>query len=384
MKLIIKLILGIVLGTLLGLILPNESLIRLLVTFKDVFGQFLGFTIPLIIIFFIGSGIASFGQESGKMLGYTAFIAYISTIFAGFLAYFVATLVLPQIITSGLTNNLIKEAGSYQAFFSLEIAPITGVMTALVAAFVFGIGVTRTKSPTLKNVLDEGKDITEKLIWKIIIPILPFYIATIFAELAADGTVFQTLKIFGMVLLLAVIMHWVWITVLYFTAGAATGRNPLSLIKVMLPAYFTGLGTMSSAATIPVTVRQAKRNQVSEPIADATIPLCATIHLSGSTITLTTCTIAVMLLTQGLSLPSFGLMIQFILLLGVIMIAAPGVPGGAVFAALGILSTTLGFQETALGLMIALYTTQDSFGTATNVTGDGAIALLVDKIMAKN
>ncbi|HLQ70692.1 MAG TPA: dicarboxylate/amino acid:cation symporter [Bacillota bacterium] len=380
MRLIIKLLFGIIIGILVGLVSP-DFVSRAIVTFKVLFGEFLGFTIPLIIIFFIASGIASFGKHSGKMLGYTAGIAYTSTILAGLLAYFVASLVIPVLVGGDAGNA--EEAGGFEAFLDLEIEPLTGVMTALVAAFVFGIGITRTNSPTLKGFFDEGKDITEKMIWKIIIPILPFYIGSIFAELAADGTVFETLKAFGLVLALAVAIHWVWLLILYTAAGAFAGRDPFSALKTMLPAYFTGLGTMSSAATIPVTVKQSKQNKVSDGIADSAVPLCATIHLSGSTITLTICAVAVMVLSNGMEMPSFGIMLQFIMLLGVVMIAAPGVPGGAVIAALGILGSVLGFNETALGLMIALYTTQDSFGTATNVTGDGAIALVVDKVMKR-
>lgn len=380
MKLIMKLLLGIIIGIFVGLV-SSDVVSRIIVTFKELFGELLEFTIPLIIIFFIASGIASFGKQSGKMLGYTAGIAYASTIFAGLMAYLVARLVLPVFVGESAGNA--EEAGGFKSFIDLEIEPLTGVMTALVLAFVFGIGITRVKSPTLRNFFDEGKEITEKMIWKIIIPILPFYIGSIFAELAADGTVFDTLKAFGLVLGLAVVMHWIWLFILYTAAGSVTGRNPISALKTMLPAYFTGLGTMSSAATIPVTVRQAKKNNVSEGISDSAVPLCATIHLAGSTITLTTCALAVTMLTNGMEVPSFGLIIQFILLLGVVMIAAPGVPGGAVIAALGVLGSVLGFDETALGLMIALYTTQDSFGTATNVTGDGAIAMMVDKFMKK-
>lgn len=378
MRLIIKLALGIIIGMLFGLVAP-EFIIKIIVTFKDLFGQFLGFTIPLIIIFFIASGIASFGKHSGKMLGYTSAIAYVSTILAGTLAYIIALITIPLFINR--SGGGAEEAAGFAPFFELTIDPITGVMTALVLAFVFGIGITRIDSPTLRAFFDEGKEITERMIWKIIIPILPFYIASIFAELAADGTVFETLKAFGLVLVTAVIVHWIWLIVLYSVAGGYTGRNPFNALKTMLPAYFTGLGTMSSAATIPVTVRQAKENKVSDGIADSAVPLCATIHLSGSTITLTLCAVAVMVLSNDMSMPTFGMMIPFILMLGIIMVAAPGVPGGAVMAALGILATMLGFDETALGLMIGLYMAQDSFGTATNVTGDGAIALIVDKLM---
>lgn len=377
MRLIFKLALGIIVGIVVGLISP-EIIIRIIVTFKEIFGQFLGFTIPLIIIFFIVSGIASFGKDSGKMLGYTSAIAYGSTILAGTLAFIVALIFIPML---SIQSGGAEEGAGFEPIFEFAIDPATGVITALVLAFVFGIGVTRIDSPVLKSFFDEGKEIIERLIWKIIIPILPFYIASIFAELAADGSVFDTLKTFGLVLILAVAVHWVWLLVLYVVAGTYTGKNPFTALKNMLPAYFTGLGTMSSAATIPVTVRQTKENDVSDGIADSAVPLCATIHLAGSTITLVLCSVAVMVLSSNLSLPTWGMMIPFILMLGIIMMAAPGVPGGAVIAALGLLGTMLGFDETALGLMIGLYMAQDSFGTATNVTGDGAIALIVDKIM---
>ncbi len=381
MKLIGKLVLGIVLGIIIGLVAP-EFLVRVIVTFKEIFGQFLNFTIPLIIIFFIISGIASFGKHSGKMLGITSAIAYTSTVLAGTLAFIVALIVIPMLVGDGGGNA--EEQAGFDPFFELTIDPVTGVMTALVLAFVFGIGITRIESPTIHAFFDEGKEIIERMIWKIIIPFLPFYIASIFAELAADGAVFRTLQTFGIVLLTAIVIHWVWLLVLYTVAGSFTGKNPLSALKTMLPAYFTGLGTMSSAATIPVTVRQTKRNQVGDGVADSAVPLSATIHLSGSTITIVMCSVAVMVLANDMSLPSFGTMLPFIMMLGIIMIAAPGVPGGAVMAALGLLGSMLGFNETALGLMIALYMAQDSFGTAANVTGDGAIALMVDKITGKN
>lgn len=380
MRLIVKLALGIVVGILIGLVAPIE-LSRVIVTFKELFGQLLGFTIPLIIIFFIASGIASFGKGSGKMLGLTSLLAYSSSVLAGILAFIVALIFIPMITSTG---GGAEEAEGFKPFFEMEIDPVTGVMTALVMAFVFGIGITRMNSPTLKSFFDEGKEIIEQLIWKIIIPILPFYIGSIFAELAADGTVFDTLKTFGIVLLIAVIVHWVWLFVLYTVAGTYTGRNPFKALKTMLPAYFTGLGTMSSAATIPVTVRQTKRNGVSEGLADSAVPLSANIHLAGSTITLVLCSVAVMVLSNDLSIPSFGEMFPFILMLGIIMIAAPGVPGGAVIAALGLLTSMLGFDANAQGLMIGLYMAQDSFGTASNVTGDGAIAIIVDKLMGRD
>ncbi|MFZ9682973.1 MAG: cation:dicarboxylate symporter family transporter, partial [Cephaloticoccus sp.] len=269
------------------------------------------------------------------------------------------------------------------AFFALEVPPLFGVISALVAAFVFGIGISANNSETLRTVFAQGCDVIERLLAKVIIPLLPLYIAGVFAAMAADGSVFTTLHAFGTVLVLVVIMHWVWLYVLYITTGILNGRSPLELIRTMLPAYFTALGTMSSAATIPVTLRSVKAAKVSEPIANFVVPLCANIHLSGSTITIVTCTSAVMLMSPGVEIPSLLTMLPFIMMLGVIMIAAPGAPGGAVMSALGLLTSMLGFNEQQVALMIALYLAQDSFGTATNVTGDGVIAVWMDRFFGK-
>src|SRR5690554_3859047 len=253
----------------------------------------------------------------------------------------------------------------------------------LVLAFVLGLGISATRATTIKAASDEGRDIIERLLIKVIIPLLPIYIAGVFAEMAAAGTVFETLKTFGVILILAVALHWVYLTSMFVVAGMRIGKSPIILIKNMLPAYFTALGTMSSAATIPVTLQSVKNNGVNDDIANFTVPLCATTHLAGSTITIVSCTIAVMVLHSSLAIPSFITILPFILTLGVVMLAAPGVPGGAVMSAVGLLGSMLGFGDTAIALMIALYMAQDSFGTACNVTGDGAIALFVDKAASK-
>jgi len=380
MKLILKLLAGMAAGLLLGLAAPG-GLIQLLLTFKGLFGQFIGFMIPLIIVFYIMSGIASLEQSSGKMLGWTVALAYGSTILAGCAAFAVASGVLPSVLDIGVHGA--DKPAALAPLFQLEIKPLFDVMSALVLAFVFGLGIAVTRAAQLKTVVEQGKDIIELVLARVLIPLLPFYIACVFAEMAADGTVFSTLKTFGVVLVLAVLMHSAWLTVLYLVSGAVSGRNPLTLLKTMLPAYFTALGTMSSAATIPVALKSAKNMDVSEPVADFAMPLCATIHLCGSTITLVTCATAVMLMTAGLEVPTWEVMLPFILMLGVTMVAAPGAPGGAVMAALGILASTLHFPEASLALMIALYLAQDSFGTACNVTGDGAIALWLDKLMGR-
>ncbi|WP_429231469.1 dicarboxylate/amino acid:cation symporter [Aeromonas veronii] len=376
MKLVLKLIAGILAGLLLGLYAP-EWVARVLFTAKTVIGQLITFTIPLIILFFIMSGIASLPKNSGKLLGKTVALSYCSTILAGLFAFTVASHLIPQFTTAAepTTATAIKLA----SYVNLEIPPLFGVMSALAAAFVFGIGISATQATDLRRVADQGRDIIDRLLAKVIIPLLPFYIAGVFVEMTVEGTVFTTLKTFGVVLVMAILMHWIWLSVLFVGTGLALGRSPAQLIKNMLPAYFTALGTMSSAATIPVALQSSKNNGVSDGIANFTVPLCATIHLCGSTITLVTCATAVMFLSEHLAIPGIETMLPFIMMLGVIMIAAPGAPGGGVMSALGLLTSMLGFGEASIALMIALYLAQDSFGTACNVTGDGVIALWADR-----
>ena len=381
MKLILKLIAGIVAGILVGLYVPITG-VELLFTLKELIGQIISFTIPLIILFFIASGIAGLPKGSGHLLGKTVGFAYSSTIIAGTLAFLLVSAVIP-FLSGGITfeAEVATEIGS---FIDLEIPPLMGVMTALVTAFVFGIGMSQLELDTLKKVSDQGRDVIDGLLSKVIIPALPFYIAGVFAEMTVAGTVVDTLQTFGVVLIAALVMHWLWLSVLYIATGILLKRNPIELVKNMLPAYFTALGTMSSAATIPVSLQSSKANNVKEDVANFTVPLCATIHLSGSTITIVTCAMAVMFLSPSMEVPSLMGMLPFIMMLGVVMIAAPGAPGGAVMSALGLLTSMLGFNEGAVALMIALYLAQDSFGTACNVTGDGIIALWVDRFSEKS
>lgn len=380
MKLILKLISGIVAGILIGFFAP-DTIIRILLTIKLLGGQLIGYTIPLIILFYITSGIASLPKNSWNLLGKTVALSYGSTIIAGSLAFVIASFVVSSIPTP--EQSVINTDIKLISYITLEIPPLFGVMTALATAFLFGLGISVTNSIRLKEVANEGRSIIDLLLSKVIIPLLPFYIAGIFAEMAAEGTVFTTLKTFGVVLALAVFMHWAWIITQYTITGFALRLSPFKLIKNMLPAYFTAIGTMSSAAAIPVTLRQTKANGVDDSIANFTIPLCATIHLSGSTITLVTCSTAVMALTQHIALPTLVEVLPFIMMLGITMIAAPGAPGGGVMAALGLMATMLGFGEAELALMIALYMAQDSFGTACNITGDGAISLWVNNFATK-
>jgi Na+/H+-dicarboxylate symporter len=376
MKLILKLLAGIVLGVLLGLFLPDAAL-RPFITLKVLLGDFIGFVIPFIIIFYITHGIAGLGHQSGRIVGLTVGLTYLSTILAGSMAALVAIAVLPGFSTK---MAVLDAAPSLAPYFNLEIPPVMPVMTAVLLAFLFGLGISKSHGHVLRDAVHEGKVIMDSMLGHVLIPILPLYVACIFADITANGAAVDTIKTFIIVLALAMVLHTVWLTLLYVLAGMIAGKNPLSLIKQMFPAYIAAASTMSSAATIPVTLRSVKNNGVRSYIADFGVPLCATIHLCGSMITLTSCAIAVNLISPGLPPLTFETMLPFILALGFVMIAAPGVPGGGVMAALGLLASMLGFDETALGLMIALYVAQDSLGTAANVTGDGALLVIVDKL----
>lgn len=374
-KLIIAIVLGIVVGS-----FGPEGLVRILATFNGLFGNFLSFSIPLIILGFVAPGIGELGAKAGKLLAITAGIAYVSTILAGSLAYFVASIVLPMILAgeSLNVNPANPEEALLSPYFTVEMPPIFDVMTALLIAFTIGLGIASIKGNTIKNFMEEFQAIIEKLISKIIIPLLPFHILGIFANMTYAGQVATILSVFSKVFVMVILLHITVLIIQFIIGGTFAGGNPFRLLRNMIPAYFTALGTQSSAATIPVTLKQTKENGVQDEIADFVIPLCATIHLSGSTITLVSCSMAIMMLNNMTT--SFTIIFPFILMLGITMVAAPGVPGGAVVAALGILESILGFPQALLSLTIALYVAQDSFGTATNVTGDCAIALMVNRI----
>ncbi|HCJ56688.1 MAG TPA: sodium:proton antiporter [Clostridiaceae bacterium] len=374
-----RLIIAIAIGILIGSIAP-KWVIQVLATFNGIFGNFLGFAIPLIIIGFVAPGIGDLGAGAGKLLAITAGIAYVSTIISGMAAYFTSSAVLPMFLKPGslVVNAANPEEALVPGFFSVDMPPIFGVMTALLIAFTIGLGISVIKGDTIKKFMSEFQQIIEKLISNIIIPLLPVHILGIFANMTHAGQVATIMSVFAKVFAMIIILHIVILIFQYIIGGTLAGGNPIRLLKNMLPAYFTAIGTQSSAATIPVTLEQAKKNGIQDGIADFVIPLCATIHLSGSTITLVSCAMAVMML-NGIPINLVN-MFPFILMLGITMVAAPGVPGGAVMAALGLLESMLGFNSTLLALMIALYLAQDSFGTACNVTGDGAIALMVNRI----
>ena len=382
LSLITRIILCLVLGIGVGLLCGANNIqfpVKILATFSGLFGSFLSFVIPLIIIAFIVPGIASLGSKSGKGLIITTIIAYISTLVAGFAAYLVGIGILPNLIKSEVS---LSEAGkSIEPYFNIEIPAIMGVMSALVLAFLLGIGLSKIKNSTMLEVVDEFNSIVLMIVTKVLIPLVPIYIGCVFAKLSYSGEIFNTLRSFGIVYVILFSLQLIYIVLQYCIAGAIKKENPFKLIKNMIPAYMTAVGTQSSAATIPVTLQCVKKNEVSEEVLDFVVPLGATIHLAGDTITLVLTSMAVMYMNG--QTPTFGMIMPFIFMLGVTMIAAPGVPGGGVMAALGLLESMLGFGAVEKPIMIALHAAQDSFGTATNVTGDGAIAIVVDYIINK-
>lgn len=371
-----RIILAIALGILIGLVAPKE-IVRIFATFNGIFGNFLGFIIPFIIIGFIAPGIGTMGKGAGKMLGITTGLAYTSTIVAGLLAFFSAKILYPILLNDQAQASFSNpEEALLEPFFKIDMPPMMGVMTALLFAFTIGLGLTAIKGNTLQLVMNDFKDIVEKVIGVIIIPLLPLHILGIFANMTQGGQITMIMSVFAKVFAMIIVLHLTMLVIQYTLAGALSKQNPFKMMKEMMPAYFTALGTQSSASTIPVTMQHTKKLGVKKRVANFSVPLLATIHLSGSTITLISCAMAVMLL-QGQT-ATLSSMLPFILMLGITMVAAPGVPGGAVMAALGLLGSMLGFTETMLSLMIALYLAQDSFGTACNVTGDGAISVIAN------
>ncbi|MGM9775001.1 MAG: dicarboxylate/amino acid:cation symporter [Candidatus Egerieousia sp.] len=377
-----KIIIAIALGIGCAYIFPMW-ITRVFVTFNGLFGNFLSFVIPLIILGLVAPGIAELGKGAGKLLLITVAIAYGSTLFAGFFSYFGCELAYPQILVRDPEFAIlaVTDASAVLPFFTIEMPPVFGVMTALIFAFAIGLGASAVNAKSLISVLSDFRNIVNLIISKAIIPLLPLFIFGIFLKLGVEGQVATILKLFIKVILVIFIMHILLLLIQFSVAGVVVRKNPLRLLVNMLPAYFTALGTQSSAATIPVTLKQSLKNGVDEELASFTVPLCATIHLAGSTLKIVACAFAIMWML-GME-TSLGLYAGFICMLGVTMIAAPGVPGGAIMAALGVLESVLCFDPTLQALMIALYITMDSFGTACNVTGDGAIALVVNKFYKK-
>lgn len=379
-NLLTRILIAIILGIGAGFIFP-DAVARIFVTFNAIFSELLGFIIPLIIIGFVAPAIADIGSRAGKMLFATVLIAYGMTLFAGFSSYFVSDSLFPSLISNQTSSNL-TEATSLTPYFTISIPSLMNVMTALVLAFTLGLGCAKLSSSYLRNVINDFRDIINLVISKVIIPLLPVYIFGIFLNMTISGQVGGIILTFAKIIAVIFALHIGTLILQFCIASLFSGKNPFKSLSTMLPAYFTALGTQSSAATIPVTLKQAIKTGVNEDVAGFVIPLCATIHMSGSTLKIVACALALML-TNGIAY-DFSMFAGFICMLGITIVAAPGVPGGAIMASLGLLSSILGFSEADNALMIALYIAMDSFGTACNVTGDGAIAQIIDKLFCKD
>ena len=371
-----RIIIAMILGMLLGGYLPVK-VIRAFSTFNGLFSQFLGFIIPLLILGLVAPAIADIGKKAGRMLLGTTALAYTATIISGFAAYFTADGIFPSLIEAGTLSTATAQGQDAAPYFSIEIAPLMGVMTALILAFVLGLGMANLRGMALHAAFNDFRDIIYRTIGKVIIPLLPIFIFGIVLNMSYSGQALSILHVFIKIIGIIFLLHIGVLLFQYCVAGLISRQNPLLMLWRMLPAYITALGTQSSAATIPVTLRQTIANGVNKDVAGFVVPLCATIHLSGSTLKIVACAIALMLM-QGNPV-EFTHLAGFILMLGVVMVAAPGVPGGAIMAALGVLHSMLGFGDNEQALMIALYITMDNFGTACNVTGDGALAVIINR-----
>lgn len=384
--LLILILIAIALGIGAGYVFP-DWLTRLFITFNAIFSQFLGFVIPLLILGFVAPAIFEIGRNAGKMLLFTAALAYVATISSGFISYFTCEAFFPKMIgPTAYVDEVATATVVLKPYFTIEMPPVMGVMSALILAFILGLGCARLTGKsceTLQDVLRAFRDIISLVISKAIVPLLPLYIFGIFLNMTVTGEVGPILSTFIKIIAVIFGLHVFVLVLQYIIASffSRKDRNPLRLLGNMMPAYFTALGTQSSAATIPVTLRQAIKMGVSEPVAGFVIPLCATIHMSGSTLKIVACALAIMI-THALPY-DVGLFGYFIAMIGITMVAAPGVPGGAIMASLGLLSSILGFSEADNALMIALYISMDSFGTACNVTGDGALAIIVERFFGK-
>ena len=369
----VRLIIGVALGILIGLA-ANESVMNVVVTIKYVLGQVITFCVPLIIIGFIAPSITKLGNHASRMLGVALAIAYLSSIGAAFMSMGAGYGIIPHMSIQSEVEGL-KELPD--VIFKLDIPQIMSVMSALVFSVMIGLAATWTKARTVTAILDEFQKIVLQIVTKFIIPILPFFIAATFCGLAYEGTITKQVPVFLKVIVIVMAGHYIWLTLLYVLAGAYSRKNPLEVLKHYGPAYLTAVGTMSSAATLAVALNGARKSKVlRKDMVDFGIPLFANIHLCGSVLTEVFFVMTVSQILYG-HMPSVGMMVLFCLLLGVFAIGAPGVPGGTVMASLGLITGVLLFDETGTALMLTIFALQDSFGTACNVTGDGALTLFL-------
>ena len=378
-SLVFKLILGIIIGIFVGRI-SSESAIIVINTIKRVMGDLIGYVVPLIILGFITPAIVSLKESAGKVLSVTLAICYISSVGAATMSFLAGRAIIPKL---NIASNVGAGNAIPESIFKLSIDPIMPVMTALVTSILFGIAVIVTKSEHWENLLLELNKIILSIVNNFVIKILPVYIATTFATLSYEGAIISELPVFIKIILIVIVGHFIWMTLMYSIAGAISKTNPKEVFKHYLPAYLTAVGTMSSAATLPVALECARKSETLDPkIRDFAIPLCSNTHLCGSVLTEVFFVMTVSQILDG-KLPETSNMIVFIVLLGIFAIAAPGVPGGTVVASLGLITSILGFNDTGTALMLSIFALQDSFGTACNVTSDGAIALMVTGIFKK-
>ena len=377
--LIVKLILGVVIGIIVGMN-ANESVIQIFMSLKQVLGQVIFYAVPLIIVGFITPAITGLKQNANKLLSTALLIAYISSIGAAFMSMIMGYILIPGLNISSDVEGL-RELP--EILFSLKIDPMFSVMTALITSILFGLAIIWTKSQILENIFNELNNVMMEIVKRVIVPILPFFIASTFACLAYEGGIIYQLPVFLKAIIIVIVMHYVWLFVLYCIGGGIAKANPLEVIKHYGPAYLTALGTMSSAATLPMSLECARKSSVLDrEIVDFAIPIGATIHLCGSVLTEVFFVMTVSKILTG-ALPSVATMVLFILLLGIFAIGAPGVPGGTVMASLGLIISVIGFDQNGTALMLTIFALQDSFGTACNVTGDGAIALMLTGLYKK-
>ena len=380
-----KLLIAIVLGIVLGLWAP-VPVNRIIITASTLFSSFLRFVIPLLILAFVTMGIADLSQGAGKLLGITAGISYASSLVWGTLAFMVAQTLFPSFMSAQILESIgDPEAGMLAPYFRIPLSPVMDVTAAVVLAFVLGLCLSTMRNETraLYEPINSFSKIINKVLKTVIIPLLPLYICGTFVNMTVSGQTFVILNILWKVFLTVIILHLICILILYLIAGSVSKKNPFALIKNQVPGYLSAIGTQSSAATIPVNLKCAEADGVSEEIRNFVIPLCANIHMAGSMITITSCVTAVLLMYE---MPiGLGIIIPFIMTLGIAMVASPGAPGGSIMTALPFLPIVGIASDGAIAsLLIALYITQDSFGTACNVSGDNAISVIVDTFYQKH
>lgn len=378
-NLIFKLILAVILGIVIGQI-SNTQVIGIINTIKYTIGQLIFFVIPLIILGFIAPSITKMKANAGKMLFTMILLSYISSIGAALFSMILGYLIIPNLSISPIVDGLQKLP---KLIFMLDVPPVMSVMSALVLSIMLGLAVIATKSTKFEDLLNEFNNIVLKIVSKFIIPLLPIFIFSTFACLSYEGSITKQLPVFIKIILIVIISHYIWLTILYSIAGLVSKKNPLEVIRHYGPAYLTAIGTLSSAATLPVALTCAKKSKIlNKDIIDFAIPLGSTTHLCGSVLTEVFFLMTVSKVLYG-QLPPLQTMILFIILLGIFAVGAPGVPGGTVLASLGIIISVLKFNDTGIALMLTIFALQDSFGTACNITGDGALALILQGIFNK-